>query len=63
MIAHRLSTVVNTDQIYFLDQGKITEQGSHQSLLKLGGQYSKMWKNQRIEQKSNLVNRRLATQH
>merc|ERR1711997_306590 len=33
LIAHRLSTVVNCDQIFVLDQGRVVEQGSHAELL------------------------------
>ena len=43
MIAHRLSTVVDTDKIYVLCDGKIVESGKHQTLLTQDGIYSHMW--------------------
>jgi len=43
VIAHRLSTVVDADQILVLDQGKVSERGTHQELLALGGLYANMW--------------------
>lgn len=43
MIAHRLSTIVNVDCIYVVDQGKITETGTHQELLEAKGLYASMW--------------------
>ena len=46
MIAHRLSTVVDADEIIVLDDRKIVERGRHASLLALGGQYAAMWARQ-----------------
>lgn len=46
MIAHRLSTVRECDEILVLDKGKIVERGSHEELLKAGGYYSELWKMQ-----------------
>ncbi|MFL2508663.1 MAG: ABCB family ABC transporter ATP-binding protein/permease [Candidatus Pseudothioglobus sp.] len=43
VIAHRLSTIVDADQIIVLDKGTIAEQGKHQELLNLNGQYAKLW--------------------
>lgn len=43
MIAHRLSTVVGVDCIFVLKNGKITESGSCDELLKVNGVFSKMW--------------------
>ena len=43
IIAHRLSTVQNADQILVMENGQITEQGSHSELLAMGGLYSRMW--------------------
>lgn len=43
MIAHRLSTVTNADQLYVLKDGKIAESGTHERLLKTDGIYSHMW--------------------
>ena len=43
MIAHRLSTVQNADSIIVLSDGKVVEQGSHESLLALCGVYTAMW--------------------
>ena len=43
IIAHRLSTVVNADQIIVMDQGRIVERGTHQALLTAGGTYANMW--------------------
>ncbi len=45
MIAHRLSTVVNTDRIFVLKDGIIAESGSHNELIEKHGLYSKMWDN------------------
>jgi len=47
VIAHRLSTVVNADEIIVLKDGEIAERGTHAKLLKLKGLYSKMWDRQR----------------
>ena len=46
MIAHRLSTVINADNIFVMDKGKVIEEGTHSELLRLGGQYASMWARQ-----------------
>ncbi|MNK49132.1 Lactococcin-G-processing and transport ATP-binding protein LagD [compost metagenome] len=46
VIAHRLSTVMNADQIVVLDKGKIVEKGSHDELLERRGNYYELVKNQ-----------------
>lgn len=46
IIAHRLSTVMNADQIVVLDKGKIVEIGNHKELVKLKGNYYELVKNQ-----------------
>ncbi|MDN7247345.1 ABC transporter ATP-binding protein [Planococcus shenhongbingii] len=43
IIAHRLSTIKNADRILVLDRGEIAEAGSHDELMKLGGQYYQMY--------------------
>ncbi|MCA0453477.1 MAG: ABC transporter ATP-binding protein/permease [Chloroflexi bacterium] len=43
LIAHRLSTVRSADRIIVLSQGKIIEQGSHQSLMSAGGHYAELY--------------------
>jgi ATP-binding cassette subfamily B protein len=47
VIAHRLSTVVNADEIIVLDKGLIAERGSHRQLLDQGGIYAALWNRQR----------------
>ncbi|WP_371117279.1 ABC transporter ATP-binding protein [Paenibacillus sp. cl123] len=44
IIAHRLSTVKNADQILVLDRGRIVERGSHDELLQQGGRYAQMYR-------------------
>jgi ATP-binding cassette, subfamily B, bacterial MsbA len=46
MVAHRLSTVVEANMIYVLDQGGIVENGSHQTLLENKGVYANLWQAQ-----------------
>ena len=46
VIAHRLSTVVNADEILVLEQGRIVERGRHQELLAAQGLYASMWTRQ-----------------
>ncbi len=43
VIAHRLSTVMDADQILVLDAGRIIERGAHRELLEQGGAYARMW--------------------
>jgi len=49
VIAHRLSTVMNADQILVLDSGRIVERGTHSELLAAGGHYAHMWALQQQE--------------
>lgn len=43
MIAHRLSSVTGADCIYVMEDGRITESGTHSELLERGGEYAAMW--------------------
>ena len=47
VIAHRLSTVVDADQIIVMGEGRIVERGTHAELLALNGAYAAMWNRQR----------------
>lgn len=46
LISHRLANVVKSNKIYFLQDGKITEEGSHEQLMTKAGEYSKLYKKQ-----------------
>ena len=48
-IAHRLSTVINADNIIVLDHGIIAEQGTHEQLLEKNGLYAQLWQQQMHE--------------
>ncbi len=50
IVAHRLSTIVHSDRILVLDEGKIIEQGTHQELIKKHGVYHKLYTNQYSEE-------------
>ena len=51
VIAHRLSTVMDADEILVMDSGRIVERGDHARLLALGGHYAQMWQLQQQEQR------------
>jgi ATP-binding cassette subfamily B protein len=49
MIAHRLSTVVDADEIAVLEAGEVVERGDHAALLARGGRYAALWRMQEAE--------------
>lgn len=46
MVAHRLQSVVNADQIVVLDKGRVKEVGNHEELLRKNGMYAHLWEEQ-----------------
>ncbi len=48
LVAHRLSTVINCDQIIVMEKGKVVETGNHFELVKRGGAYAKLWEYQKL---------------
>jgi ATP-binding cassette subfamily B protein len=60
IIAHRLSTVVNADQILVMEHGRIVESGRHAELLARGGSYARMWDLQQAQQEPDGGPARLA---
>jgi ATP-binding cassette subfamily B protein len=55
VIAHRLSTVINAEQILVMDDGKIVERGTHEELIGLQGKYAEIWQLQQKEAKDEEV--------
>ena len=51
-IAHRLSTVVDADQIIVLEAGEIVERGTHDDFIAKGGRYATMWARQQAEEET-----------
>lgn len=51
IIAHRISTIKDADEIIVLDEGKITERGNHKQLVALDGYYNKIYQKQLLEEK------------
>ena len=46
VVAHRLSTVKNADEILVVQEGEITERGTHEELVALGGVYAELYRYQ-----------------
>eukprot|EP00903_Cladosiphon_okamuranus_P012069 g11330.t1 len=54
VIAHRLSTVRNAEQILVLHEGQIVERGNHDTLMELGGEYAGMW-NIQVQEREKML--------
>jgi ATP-binding cassette subfamily B multidrug efflux pump len=50
IVAHRVSTVRDADQIFVLDRGRITERGDHESLVRHNGLYAALYRKQLLEE-------------
>ena len=50
IVAHRVSTVRDADQIFVLDRGRVAERGAHHELVREGGLYATLYKRQLLEE-------------
>ncbi|EQA99758.1 metal ABC transporter permease [Sphingobium quisquiliarum P25] len=63
IVAHRLSTVVDADEIIVLDQGRIIERGRHADLVRADGLYAAMWARQATERDEPVMEPAYSTPH
>jgi len=54
IVAHRISTVKDADEILVLDEGRVSERGSHRELLERNGTYAQMYRRQLLEEELNV---------
>jgi ATP-binding cassette subfamily B multidrug efflux pump len=50
IVAHRYSAVLHCDEILYLKDGRVTERGTHEELIRLGGEYAAIWEKQRLRE-------------
>lgn len=62
VVAHRLSTIKNSDEIAVISGGSIVEQGSHEELMAKGGMYSDLYRLQFERDDSNIKHKELLTE-
>ena len=60
VIAHRLTTIVNADEIVVMDRGRIVERGRHEALLERDGLYAQLWNLQAQQDRFERLERRMA---
>jgi ATP-binding cassette subfamily B protein len=58
VIAHRLSTIADADNIIVLENGRVKEQGNHQTLLAKNGLYTRLWMMQLQDSESDKMDTR-----
>jgi ABC-type multidrug transport system ATPase subunit len=63
VVAHRISTVKDADEILVLDDGRIVERGMHTTLLEQGGLYAQMYRRQLLEEELDVDLERDAHEH
>lgn len=62
IVAHRLSTIVNADEIIVMDKGRIVERGRHDKLIEQGGLYAQLWTLQRQQREFEHLEEEMALQ-